>query len=93
LVTLFAILANFVWAFFPVRQRAQKEILTTSEVAGELGLSERMARNLLTDWVKDGWLQAANPSRRARAYSLSAKYRQYLGSLSAMTDGGKENGP
>jgi DNA-binding transcriptional regulator PaaX len=56
-------------------------------VAKELGLSERMDRNLLKGWVGDGWLEVTNPSRRARAYSLSAKYRQYIGSLSAMPRG------
>jgi len=62
---------------------ARKETITASEVAKELGLSERMARNLLKSWVDDGWLEVTNPSRRARAYSLSANYRQYIGSLSA----------
>lgn len=62
---------------------ANKETITASDVARELGLSERMARNLLVDWVKDGWLEVTKPSRRARAYGLSAKYRQYVGSLSA----------
>jgi len=70
---------------------ARKETITAPMVADELGLSERMARNLLLDWVKDGWLQVTNPSRRARAYSLSAKYRQYIGSLSAMPLGGEKN--
>ena len=63
---------------------AGKETITASEVAEELGLSERMARNLLKGWVDDEWLQVTNPSRRARSYSLSAKYRQYNGSSSAM---------
>ena len=63
---------------------AAKETVTAPQVAAELGLSERMARNLLKDWVKDGWLEVADPSRRARSYSLSAKYRQYIGSLSAI---------
>jgi len=63
---------------------AAKETVTAPQVAAELGLSERMARNLLTDWVRDGWLEVADPSRRARSYSLSAKYRQYIGSLSAI---------
>ncbi|MCX6680925.1 MAG: hypothetical protein NTX42_11275 [Methanothrix sp.] len=26
-------------------------------MAAELGLSERMARNLLKSWVEDGWLE------------------------------------
>jgi predicted ArsR family transcriptional regulator len=70
---------------------ARKETITAPEVAEELGLSGRMARNLLKDWVEDGWLQVSNPSRRARAYSLSAKYRQYIGSLSAMPLEGENN--
>ena len=41
--------------------------------------------------VEYGWLQVSNPSRRARAYSLSAKYRQYIGSLSAMPLEGENN--
>ena len=64
---------------------AGRETITSPQVAAELGLSERMARNLLKDWVKDGWLEVADPSRRARSYRLSAKYRQYIGSLSAIT--------
>ena len=63
---------------------AGKQTITAPLVAAELGLSERMARNLLKQWVKDEWLEVTNPSRRARSYSLSAKYRQYIGSLSAM---------
>ena len=41
-------------------------------VARTLGLSQRMARNLLRDWVEEGWLEVADPSRRGRVYSLSA---------------------
>jgi DNA-binding transcriptional regulator PaaX len=68
---------------------AGKETITAPDVAKELGLSERMARNLLTGWVEDGWLEVTNQSRRARAYSLSAEYRQYIGSSSAMPQGEK----
>jgi Fic family protein len=70
---------------------AHKETITAPQVAAELGLSERTARNLLKNWVAEGWLVVANPSRRARAYSLSAEYRQYIGSLSAMPQGGEKN--
>jgi hypothetical protein len=62
---------------------ADREHITAADVAGALGLSARMARNLLTEWVNAGWLEVANPSKRARAYSLSAVYRQYIGSLTA----------
>jgi len=58
--------------------------ITTIQVAQVLGLSDRMARNLLSDWVKQGWLLVAEPSRRKRSYALSATYRQYINSLSAM---------
>lgn len=70
---------------------AKKETITSANVAAELGLSERMARNLLKGWTKDGWLEVVEPSRRGRAYSLSAIYRQYIGSLSAMNQGGEKN--
>ncbi len=53
---------------------AGKETITASQVAAEPGLIERMTRNLLKDWVDDGWLEVKNPSRPA--YSLSAIYRQ-----------------
>jgi hypothetical protein len=52
-------------------------------VACELGLFEWMARNLLRAWVEDRWLEMADLSRRVRSYSLTAKYRQYISSLSA----------
>ena len=61
--------------------------ITTADVAGALGLSDRMARVLLGRWVEDGWVEVADPSRRARTYVLSASYRQFIGSLSAMGRG------
>ena len=45
-----------------------------------------VARNLLKLWVEDGWLEIADSSRRARKYILSAIYRQYIGSLSAINN-------
>lgn len=63
---------------------ATADRITAAQVAQTLGLSPRMARNLLQEWVDDGWLVVADPSRRKRAYALSAAYRQYIGSLSAM---------
>ena len=59
------------------------ERITTRDVASTLGLSERMARVLLREWVTDGWLQVAEPSRRTRTYALSAIYRQFIGNPSA----------
>lgn len=55
---------------------AQQDQITTPQVAAALGLSDRMARNLLQEWVTAGWLVVAQESRRSRAYALSAIYRQ-----------------
>ena len=71
---------------------AGKRTLRAPDVAKELGLSERMARNLLTGWVEDGWLEVTNPSRRARAYSLSAKYRQLIGNAPVREEQALESG-
>ena len=62
---------------------AKTDRIAAPEVAHALGLSDRMARVLLQEWVRDGWLVVADPSRRKRAYELSAIYRQYVGGLSA----------
>ena len=65
---------------------AKAERIAAPDVARILGLSERMVRLLLRQWVADGWLVVAEPSRRKRAYELTAIYRQYVGRLSAMPD-------
>jgi Fic family protein len=72
---------------------AGKDRITAPQVASELGLSERTARNLLKGWTADGWLEVADPSRRGRAYSLTAVYRQYIGSLSATAQRSKNRQP
>jgi Fic family protein len=71
--------ARVVLGLFMRQQR-----ITASAVASALGLSDRMARVLLHEWVAEGWLTVAEASRRARAYELSAIYRQFIGNLSAM---------
>ena|SRR5882724_1691411 len=67
---------------------ANRERITAHEVAVALGLSDRMARVLLHKWVEDGWLEVADSSRRARAYRLSAIYRQFIGNSSAAGEAG-----
>lgn len=62
------------------------ERITSGDVASLLGLSDRTARELLRDWVSEGWLEVADPSRRARSYRLSAVYRQLIGGLSAVPE-------
>jgi Fic family protein len=56
-----------------------EETITSTQSAKALGLSDRMVRLLLANWVRDGILVVANPSNRKRAYGLSAKYRQLIG--------------
>jgi len=43
-------------------------------------LRPRMARMLLADWVAEGWLVVADPSRKARKYGLVEELRGYLSS-------------
>jgi len=63
---------------------ATKEHITTTDVAAGLGLSPRMARELIREWVNQGWLIPNTTSRKNRQYVLSAIYRQFVGSLSAI---------
>jgi Fic family protein len=69
---------------------AKQETITANQVAEALGLSERMARNLMQEWVTQGWLLVADGSRRKRAYKLSATYRQSIGTLSAIAADGEK---
>src|ERR1035437_4295702 len=51
---------------------------TAVEVRAILPVGERMVRNLLTQWVNDGFLVIRNSSNRARSYGLSAKSRKFM---------------
>ena len=57
---------------------AKQDRISVKEIAGNLGLSDRMARVLAAGWVKDGWLEVLNESNRARAYGLAKKYKRFL---------------
>jgi Fic family protein len=57
---------------------ASRELIRASDVASVLGLSDRMARVLMQQWVNDGWLLIADPSRRGRTYALAAHCRQFI---------------
>lgn len=54
----------------------QHETLTTADMTRALGLAPRTTRDLIADWLQEGWLEIAEPSRRARRYRLSADYRR-----------------
>lgn len=62
---------------------ARQDTISTSDVSAILGLSARQARNLLNEWVAEGWLVTLDTSRKSRAYGLAAEYRQFIGNLSA----------
>lgn len=47
--------------------------ITSSDVVATLGLSPSMARELLKEWVNDGWLTVSNPIKKGRQYILAAK--------------------
>ena len=68
----------------------KQDQITNMDVARSLGLSDRMSRLLCQKWVKEGWILIADKSNRSRAYKLSAKYRQYIGSLSAISKTNKK---
>jgi len=57
---------------------SRQETIASSDVAQALGLSDRMARVLLKEWVDAGWLVVLNASKRGRNYSLSAEYRRHF---------------
>ena len=63
---------------------AKKDRIAVQDAIALLGLSDRMVRVLMQKWVKDGWLVMTDPSKRARSYGLSAKYRQFVGNLTAI---------
>ncbi len=56
-----------------------QEHITSADVAQTLGLSPRMARVLLGEWVAAGWLTIADPSRKGRRYTLADDLRRHLG--------------
>ncbi len=54
---------------------AEREYIRAGDVANLLGLSPRQARQLCSDWMAQGWLMVADPSRKGRKYQLAAAYK------------------
>jgi len=54
---------------------AEQDFIKSSDVANLLGISTRQARELLSQWAAQGWLEIADPSRRGRKYRLEQKYQ------------------
>lgn len=57
---------------------ARQQAITSRDVAQALGLSGRMARVLLAQWVASGWLVVQDPSKRARNYALSPQCQVWM---------------
>jgi len=57
---------------------AKQNSIKSSDVANLLGVSTRQARLLLSQWVTQGWLEIADPSRRGRKYKLAGEYKRLI---------------
>lgn len=57
---------------------SKQDFIKSSDVARLLGISTRQARDLLTGWVEQGWIEVADPSRRGRKYEPTEMYRGIL---------------
>jgi Fic family protein len=57
---------------------ARQETIKSSDVANLLGVSTRQARQLLSGWSTQGWLEVADPSKRGRKYRLGGEYRELV---------------
>lgn len=58
---------------------SKQEEISANDVAHVLGLSPRQARDVMTEWVSAGWLEASSMARKTRKYGLSAEYRRFIG--------------
>ena len=57
---------------------ARRDVVKSSDVANLLGISTRQSRELLSQWVDQGWLEIADPSRRGRKYCLAGAYQELV---------------
>ncbi len=63
------------------RQRKALELFRTStsitsrDIEELFGISQRMARVLLADWVTDGFLVIVDPAKKSRKYGLTSAFR------------------
>jgi Fic family protein len=49
-------------------------VITSRDVEGLFGVSQRTARNILSSWVSDGFVLVVDPARKSRSYRLSPDY-------------------
>jgi Fic family protein len=56
----------------------RSDAITSHDVEKLLGLSQRMARNLLTAWVAAGFIVVSDQARKSRKYALSPEFRELV---------------
>ena len=49
----------------------ESETITSRDIEGLFGISQRAARNLLTAWVKSSFIDIADPAKKSRKYRLA----------------------
>jgi len=54
------------------------EYITTAQIAAILGITQRMTRYIIKEWLKEGWLLIADKSNKGRKYKLLQKYRKLI---------------
>lgn len=53
-------------------------VMTSGHVEILFGISQRTARNILSAWVRDGFVAVTDPARRSRKYRLAAEFADLL---------------
>jgi Fic family protein len=54
------------------------EEINSSQIAEYLGMSRQSGRLLANRWISEGFMEKANPSKKARRYRLAAPYEELL---------------
>ena len=56
----------------------QSKVVSSPEIAGYLGITQRLAREACGKWVTEGFLEIENISKKARSYRLAGRYETGL---------------
>jgi predicted HTH transcriptional regulator len=56
----------------------QTDTITSRDVETLFTISQRAARNLLSDWVEKGFVVIADPAKKSRKYGLGNDYKSLL---------------
>ena len=56
----------------------KSEALTSRDLESLFGITQRTARNILAAWVRNGFIEIADPARKTRKYILAKEYQALL---------------